>query len=109
MLASLVYFSFNQEWLLNWEHLVPAMAYPDFEDPMYEKLRDISSELLIPNLNLIPPNTISLLVTNPPFIESYMVGLNHEFGKELLWREYPTDKRGSYFRQFWDVKGYYNK
>ena len=105
MLASLVYFSFNQEWLLNWEHLVPAMAYPDFEDPMYEKLRDISSELLIPNLNLIPPNTISLLVTNPPFIESYMVGLNHEFGKELLWREYPTDKRGSYFRQFWDVKG----
>jgi hypothetical protein len=34
-----------------------------------------------------------------------MVGLNHEFGKELLWREYPTDKRGSYFRQFWDVKG----
>jgi hypothetical protein len=55
-----------------------------FEDPMYEKQRDISSELLIPNLNLIPPNTISLLLTNPPFIESYMVGLNHEFGKELL-------------------------
>jgi hypothetical protein len=104
-LASLVLFSFNRAWLLEPEHLVPAMAYPDFEDPMYEKLRDISSELLLPNLNLIPPNTISLLVTNPVFIESYMVGLNHEFGKELLWREYPTDKRGSYFRQFWDVKG----
>jgi len=26
-------------------------------------------------------------------------------GRELLWREYPTDQRGSYFRQFWDVKG----
>ena len=104
-LASLVLFSFNPIWLLNPEHLVPAMAYPDFEDPMYEKLRDISPELLLPNLNLIPPNTISLLVTNPVFIESYMVGLNHEFGKELLWREYPTDTRGSYFRQFWDVKG----
>jgi hypothetical protein len=23
--------------------------------------------------------------------------------RELLWREYPTDQRGSYFRQFWDV------
>ena len=34
-----------------------------------------------------------------------MTGLNHEFGRELLWREYPTDQRGSYFRQFWDVKG----
>ena len=32
-----------------------------------------------------------------------MVGLNHEFARKLLWRGYPTDQRGSYFRQFWDV------
>ena len=32
-----------------------------------------------------------------------MVGLNHEMARELLWREYPTDQRGSYFRQFWDT------
>lgn len=32
-----------------------------------------------------------------------MVGLNHEMARELLWREYPTDQRGSYFRQFWDA------
>jgi hypothetical protein len=29
-------------------------------------------------------------------------------GRELLWREYPTDLRGSYFRQFWDVKSISN-
>jgi len=87
------------------EYIMPAMAYPDFEDPMYKKLDQISSELLIPNLKLIPQNTISLLKTNQKFIESYMVGLNHEMGRELLWREYPTDMRGSYFRQFWDVNG----
>jgi hypothetical protein len=34
-----------------------------------------------------------------------MVGLNHEFAGELLWREYPTDQRGSPFRQFWSVQG----
>jgi hypothetical protein len=105
LVAAEVLYTFNPLWLLEPEHLVPAMAYPDFSDPMYEKLRDISSELFLPNLQLIPPNTISLLVTNPEFIESYMTGLNHEFGRELLWREYPTDQRGSYFRQFWDVKG----
>jgi hypothetical protein len=44
--------------------------------------------------------------TNQKFIESYLVGLNHEMGRELLWREYPTDMRGSYFRQFWDVSGF---
>jgi hypothetical protein len=105
LLTSQVQFPFDPDWLLEPEHLIPAMAYPDFDDPMYEGLRDISSELLLPNIELIPPNTITLLDTNPTFIESYMVGLNYEFGKELLWREYPTDQRGSYFRQFWDVKG----
>jgi hypothetical protein len=103
--ASGIRLSFAPSWLLQPEHLVPAMAYPDFDDPMYEKLRDLSSELLLPNLNLIPPNSITLLQTNPAFIEAYLVGLNYEFGKELLWREYPTDRRGSYFRQFWDVRG----
>src|ERR1041385_83437 len=37
-----------------------------------------------------------------------MVGLNHEFARELLWREYPTDMRPSTFRQFWDVRGFFN-
>jgi hypothetical protein len=90
------------------DEIAPVMAYPDFPQPMYEPLRDISAELLIPNLNLIPQNTISLLETNEPFIEAYMVGLNHEMARELLWREYPTDQRGSYFRQFWDVSEYVN-
>lgn len=87
------------------EKVFPAMAYPDFEDPMYKKLAGISDEAFLPNLKLIANNSISLLKTNSKFIESYMVGLNHEMGRELLWREYPTDERGSYFRQFWDVSG----
>ena len=87
------------------ELMFPAMAYPDIADPMYKPLSDISQDLVLPNVKLIPPNTISLLKTNQKFIESYLVGLNHEMGHELLWREYPTDERGSYFRQFWDVNG----
>jgi hypothetical protein len=105
LVAARVRLPFDPDWLREPDHLVPAMAYPDFDDPMYKPLRDLSSELLLPNVQLIPSNTITLLYTNPPFIESYLVGLNTEFGKELLWREYPTDRRGSYFRQFWNVKG----
>lgn len=85
---------------------LPAMAYPDFPAPAYKFLVDRDKELLLPNLHLIQPNTFSLLKTNQKFIESYLVGLNFEMGRELLWREYPTDMRGSYFRQFWDVKGF---
>lgn len=98
----------NVRWTADTEAPDPideVMAYPDFEEPMYKKLVDQSNELLLPNLKLIPPNTISLLETNQKVIESYMVGVNHEMARELLWREYPTDQRGSYFRQFWDVTG----
>jgi hypothetical protein len=80
-----------------------VMDYPDIKGPMYFPLSKISDEYFVPNLALIPNNTISLMKTNQEFIESYFVGLNHEFARELLWNEYPTDMQGSYFRQFWDV------
>lgn len=90
------------------ETFKPVMAYPELELPMYKPLIDVSADLFLPNINFIPENSISLLETNQEFIESYMVGLNHEFARELLWREYPTDQRGSYFRQFWDVSSFYD-
>jgi hypothetical protein len=82
------------------------MAAPEFPQPMYEPLRDLSQELLLPGLELIPANTLGLLTENHAFIEAYMVGLNHEMARQLLWNNYPTDQRGSYFRQFWDVRCY---
>jgi len=87
------------------EEFKEVRVYPEIDFPMYKPLTDISADLFLPNINYIEQNSISLLETNQKFIESYMVGLNHEFARELLWREYPTDQRGSYFRQFWDASG----
>lgn len=78
---------------------------PVFSDPMYEALRDFFSDMLLPGLENVPPNSITLLETNPQFVEAFMLGLNHEMSRELLWRGFPTDQRGTYFRQFWDVSG----
>ena len=69
---------------------------------MYEVLRDLSQELLLPGLGHVPPNTVTLLETNAKFVEAFMAGLNTEMGRELLWRGFPTDQRGTYFRQFWE-------
>jgi hypothetical protein len=80
----------------------PLITYPEFKEAMYGALSEISSELMLPNVQLIPMDTFALLEVNRRFIESYLVGLNHEMARELLWREYPTDQRGSYFRRFWD-------
>jgi hypothetical protein len=83
--------------------LEPLLDAPDFPQPMYEALRDLSQDFLFPGLEHVPPNTVTLLETNPRFVESFLVGLNAEMSRELLWRNYPTDQRGTYFRQFWDT------
>jgi hypothetical protein len=83
-----------------------VMAYPKIDLPMYKPLTSPNVERLLPNINKIANNSITLMETNQRFIEAYMVGLNHEFARKLLWREYPTDQRGSYFRQFWAVDNY---
>lgn len=88
------------------ETFAPVMVYPEIDLPMYKPLADTSTELFLPNINLIPQNSITLLENNQKFIEAYLVGVNHEMSRELLWREYPTDLRGTYFRQFWDVSGF---
>ncbi len=82
----------------------PVMAAPKFRQPMYEPLRDLSQELLLPGLETVPPNTVLGLETNRRFVQAYMVGLNFEMGRELLWRGFPTDQRGTYFDQFWDTR-----
>ena len=78
------------------------MAHPHFPWPMYEPLHRYDQEWMVPGLGLIErPDMATLLETNNRFIEAYLVGLNHEMGRELLWREYPTDQRGTYFDSFW--------
>ncbi|MFD1687026.1 hypothetical protein [Halobellus litoreus] len=78
---------------------------PEFTQPMYEPLRDLSEEYLLPSVGEIPMDSVGVLETNPAFVEAYMVGLSHEMGRELRWHEYPTDLRWTYFRRFWDRRG----
>jgi hypothetical protein len=86
------------------DDLDPIMDAPSFPRPMYEALRDLSPDSVFPGLDHVPPDTVQVLHTNPSFIEAFMVGLNTEMARELLWRGYPTDQRGTYFQQFWDTR-----
>ncbi|MGE0258840.1 MAG: hypothetical protein AB7T18_08800, partial [Alphaproteobacteria bacterium] len=78
-----------------------VMLAPKFPQPMYEPLRDLSQSLMLPGLDGIASDSVLGLETNRRFIEAYMVGLNFEMGRELLWRGFPTDQRGTYFDSFW--------
>lgn len=85
------------------DHLVaPILASPVFTRPMYEALDAYSREWLLPGLATFPqPDIVTVLTSNGPFVESFLAGLSHEMGRKLLWRGYPTDQRGTYFRRFW--------
>jgi hypothetical protein len=82
--------------------LRPVLAYPTYPDPMVEALQALAREHVLPNIGDLPLDSMTLLEPNGRFIESFLAGLNTEFARELLWREYPTDQRGSCFRVFWD-------
>lgn len=82
-----------------------VMAAPEFDRPMYARLADQSQEHLLPGVGSVSPESVGLVETNPAFVESFMVGLSHEMARELRWREYPTDMRGTYFHRFWDRRG----
>ena len=87
------------------DDLEQLIASPDFPQPMYEALRDLSQDLILPGVERVPQNTLAVLETNGRFVEAYLVALNHCFTGELLWRGAPVSGRSTYFRQFWDVEG----
>ncbi|MDR2861389.1 MAG: hypothetical protein LBV07_02415, partial [Syntrophobacterales bacterium] len=80
----------------------PIMAYPMFPEPTYYYLKMFSDKFILPCVDDLPEDSVSIFESNEAFTEAYLCGMNTEMGRELLWREYPTDQRGSYFRKFWD-------
>ncbi|HEU5060201.1 MAG TPA: hypothetical protein VFU21_26900 [Kofleriaceae bacterium] len=94
--------------VLDWhprDPLEPLLLGPEFERPMAPALAAVSARWILPGIGDLEPDRVTLVETNAPFVEAFLVGLNHEMGRELLWREFPTDARKTFFRRFWDSRG----
>jgi hypothetical protein len=87
------------------DRLDPVMAAPEIPTPMIGPLQERGQDWLLPGLTNVPRNTVTIVEPDAAFIEAYMVGLNHEIGREMLWRGFPTDQRGTVFSRFWDRRG----
>lgn len=85
--------------------LDPILAAPKIDTPLIDPLEEMGLDWLLPGLADVPPNTVSLVEPDPEFVEAYLVGANHEIGREMLWRGFPTDQRGTVFARFWDRRG----
>lgn len=81
--------------------LQPMQTGPRYPQAMYAPLAQLSPEWMLPGISAVPLDCATLLATNPAFIEAYMVGLNDELARELLWREFPANRSATFFQNFW--------
>jgi hypothetical protein len=77
------------------------MAGPQFPAPLALALINEHIDYLVPGLGNFPDEKVTLLEANSAFVEAFLAGANGEMNRELMWRDYPTDQRGSPFRCFW--------
>lgn len=85
--------------------LTPILAAPRIDTPLARDLVALSPELLLPGMSGMPAESVAAVRANPRFIEALMVGANEALLRELVWRGYPTDLRGTPLRRFWDRRG----
>src|SRR5262249_39705152 len=81
--------------------LQPLIAGPQFPQPMYAALADLSPAWMLPGIDKMPMNAATMVQTNPRFVEAFMVGLNESLARELLWREFPLGLTVPYSPTFW--------
>ena len=79
-----------------------VMAAPVIDVALYEYLARIDAARFLPGVGAVPEDGVTLLETNPRFVEALLAGANTEMNRELLWRSFPTDQRGTPLRRFWD-------
>ena len=80
----------------------PVYRSPIITAPLALRLTAFAPDSILADASLLPPDSVALFEENRMFIEAFLTGANHEMNKELRWREFPTDMRGTIFRRFWE-------
>jgi hypothetical protein len=78
-----------------------VMAWPHLRNALYRDLVEYDRNAFMPGVDNLPQDLIMLVQVNQFFIDAVMAGANFEMNRELLWRGFPTDLRGTPFQRFW--------
>jgi hypothetical protein len=82
----------------------PLAGEPEIGHPLADLLRGLDARYLAAGV-VIEPESVGLLTPNAPFIESVLIGANHELVNELRWRGAAVDGQATLLRRFFDVRG----
>ena len=75
---------------------------PEFKEPMFDELARQSLDFVMPGVDKFPVDRCAMFDSDRSFVEAFLVGLNHEMAREMLWREFPTNLKSTFFSHFWD-------
>jgi hypothetical protein len=85
----------------SWRSNPKPRLYPEPPAPPSPEAR----EWLLLGLERIHPSSSSRVDADPSFTETPEAGPDHDMSRELPWREFPIDQRGTCAGQFWDPRG----
>ncbi len=80
-----------------------TQVIPSFNEPLYEDLLALGAEFLCPGIGSVGNDVVGLLEINAEFVVSFLIGANHELGRELMWREFPCPSDATFLQHFWDA------
>jgi hypothetical protein len=86
-------------------HIGPVEIEPELDLPLWSFLSDNSPDWMLPGAGDLRDGDVVGLSTNPAFVESLLVGANHQTTAELRWRNVPLTTRWSPLRKFWQRAG----
>ena len=78
-----------------------VLAAPQFPAPLAVELVRLAPDMVLPGLEEVDRDRVFAVVPNKAFVHALLTGANFEMMRELRWRGYPTDERGTCFRRFW--------
>lgn len=81
--------------------LAPPDLQPELDLPLWKFVSDYAPDWMLPGVGLLPSDRVVAVKTNPVFVESFLVGANHQTLGELRWRNIPIMAGWSPLRRFW--------
>lgn len=75
---------------------------PIIDTPVFDYLYNLNADTIVPGINQLPQNSISLFGTNQKTLEAVMLGMNDEMNREMQFHGFPATRRTTIFRRFWN-------
>ena len=84
--------------------LQAAVVAPTYATPMFGTFQEMFPDRVMPGRSSMPDNSVTLVVSNNAAIEAFLLGLNTEMSRALLWNGFPGNLQSTFFANFWDAR-----